>query len=106
MWLTRIREEKGARAQTKELLPSTEFLFGGQVKNLSQDLKASSELNPLSLGFPKKRGGQGGSFARGSGAGGSFRGGRGGRGHYGGRGRGAGSGRGAPTDRLSKFKSN
>ena len=102
MWLTRICEEKGARAQAKDLSPTSDYLFGGQVKSLSQDLKVSAELNPLAHGYsyPKKRGGP--SF-RGS----SYR----GRGSFRGRGssaRGrAGSSSGARGgSRLSKFKEN
>ena len=106
MWLKRIGEQKGARAQAKELPPTTEFLFGGKVKDLSMDLKASQELNPLAI-VPFKRGGhhrRGANFSggRGSGAGGSFsfpkpR----------GRGNGSARGRGSSTrggDRLSKFQ--
>ena len=104
MWLTRIRQEKEARAQAKELFPTTEWLFGGQIKTLAQDLKTSTELNPLAIDYGKKRGS--GNFRgrgfRGSGAGGSF--------SYRGRGasnavrgRGSSSGRGS---RLSKFKDN
>ena len=47
MYLTRIKEQKEARAQVKRLHPLTKFLFGGQVKELSQDIKAAEELDPL-----------------------------------------------------------
>ena len=47
MYLTRIKEQKEARAQVKRLHPSTKFLFGGHVKELSQDIKAAEELDPL-----------------------------------------------------------
>ena len=97
MWLTRIREEKGARAQAKELSPTTDHLFGGQVKTLSQDLKVSAELNPLALGYStKKRGGSSG-FRCSSFRGRPFR----GRGSTRGRG---GSNAGSRGSRLSKFK--
>ena len=97
MWLTKIREEKGARAQAKELSPTTDHLFGGQVMILLQDLKVSAELNPLALGYStKKRGGSSG--FRGSG----FRG-RPFRGRGSSRGRG-GSNAGSRGSRLSKFK--
>ena len=77
MYLKRIKEQKEARAQAKELSPSTEFLFGGQIKNLSQDIKASGELNPLAITHYRGRGGHFLNTApfsggRGSGAGGSF----------------------------------
>ena len=64
------------RAKLKELQPSTEFLFGGQVKGVCQDMKDSMELNPLAWGGTgsggKKSyraghhsgGGRGGSFSR------------------------------------------
>ena len=103
MWLTRIREEKEARAQAKELAPSTEWLFGGHIKALAQDLKTSNELNPLALNYGKKRGagnfrGRGG--FRGSGGSFSFRG-RGG--SHAVRSRGPSATRGS---RLNKFKDN
>ena len=102
MWLTRIREEKGARAQAKDLPPTTDYLFGGQVKSLSQDLKVSADLNPLAHGYPKKRGGsnfRGPSF-RGRGSfRGSFRG-------NSGRGRGGSNAGSRGGSRLSKFKEN
>ena len=103
MWLTRIREEKEARAQAKEITPSTEWLFGGHIKALAQDLKTSNELNPLALNYGKKRGagnfrGRGG--FRGSG-GFSFRG-RGG--SHAVRSRGGPSA--ARGSRLNKFKDN
>ena len=95
MWLTRIREEKEARTQAKELTPTTEWLFRGQIKTLAQDLKTSTELNPLALNYGSKRGS--GNFRgrgfRGSGAGGTFT--------YHGRGGGPTAARGS---RLSKFK--
>ena len=103
MWLTRIREAKEARAQAKELTPTTEWLFGGQIKTLAQDLKTSTELNPLALNYGSKRGS--GNFRgrgfRGSGAGGTFT-------YHGCGGSNAVRGRGGPTaargSRLSKFK--
>ena len=103
MWLKRIGEQKGARAQAKELSPTTEFLFGGKVKDLSMDLKASQELNPLAI-VPFNNSKRGGHFRHGNG----------GRGAGGfsnfpkprGRGSGSARGRGSSTrgDRLSKFQ--
>ena len=106
MYLTRIKEQKEARAQCKRLHPSTEFLFGGQVKELSKDIRAAEELDPLAPPPAKKffgqahgsRGGAGGQFTK-------FTRGRGSFGGYGSRGSGPtrgpkrGSGRG-----ISKFK--
>ena len=72
MRLTRIREQKGARNAAKKLSPTTDFMFGGQVLNLAQSIKASAELSPLALDFkPKKKPGFNRNF-KGSGAGGSF----------------------------------
>ena len=73
MYLTRIKEQKEARAQVKRLHPSTKFLFGGHVKELSQDIKAAEELDPLAPP-PKKffRGNQVAQRGGSSGSGGSF----------------------------------
>ena len=105
MWLKRIGEQKGARAQAKELPPTTDYLFGDKVKNLSMDLKASQELNPLAIVPFHKRGGghhrTGGSYAGGRGSGASGYQKPRGRGGPGARGRGGPSARG---DRLSKFQ--
>ena len=51
----------------------TQILFGGQVKELSQDIKAAEELDPLAPP-PKKffRGNQGAQRGGSSGSGGSF----------------------------------
>ena len=68
-----MKEEKGAREQVKELNPSTQYLFGGQVSEVSKDLKDSEELNPLAVkksfkpSFKKHA-----PLARGGGSGGSF----------------------------------
>ena len=50
MYFANVHKYKDARAQVKSLEPTTEFLFGGKVKDLCQDMKASMELNPLSSG--------------------------------------------------------
>ena len=107
MWLKRIGEQKGARAQAKELAPTTEFLFGGKVKDISMDLKASQELNPLAI-VPFNNNKRGGHFRHGHGHGGRGAGGFSNFPKPRGRGSGSGSarGRGSSTrgDRLSKFQ--
>ena len=100
-----MKEEKGARDAVKEQHPSTQFLFGGNVKGVAQDIKDSEELNPLALNPPKKlrRGGSGGYSGRGSsGAGGSFHKFQ----HKKSKNYGAGRGKSSANrgDRLSKFK--
>ena len=73
IYLQRVKEEKGAREQVKGLNPSTQYLFGGQVSEVSKDLKDSEELNPLAVkksfkpSFKKHA-----PLARGGGSGGSF----------------------------------
>ena len=47
LYLNRIKQDQQARAQVRELHPSTEFLFGGKVGELCKHLKDSAELNPL-----------------------------------------------------------
>ena len=51
-----MKQDQQARAQLKDLAPSTEFLFGGKVGALCKDLKDSAELNPLAShgSFPKR----------------------------------------------------
>ena len=100
-------QKQTRRTQLKDLVPSTEYLFGGGVKALCQDMKDSMELNPLATwtgpGSSKKfksnypnSSGRGGGFTR----------------HYtpkdpavdAPRGRGRGfRGRGGYGDRLKKF---
>ena len=48
LYLKRITKAKGAKTSVKRLSPNEHFLFGGQVGEVCKDLKASSELNPLS----------------------------------------------------------
>ena len=105
LYLKRFGTSKQARAQVKELVPSTEFLFGGKVTDLCKELKASAELNPLAGGSSKRgRGKPLGSNKYGENSGGHGA-------HSGSFSKfhakpcgGAGKGRG-PGDRLSKFKS-
>ena len=72
MRLTRIKEQKGARSAARKLLPTTEFLFGGQVVNLANNIKASAELSPLAIDFKMKKKPQGQRTFKGSGARGNF----------------------------------
>ena len=83
-YLKAIRDDpnkQNRRAQLKELIPSPEYLFGGEVKALCQDMRDSMQLDPLysfqpgqnSNPFKKGRRGQGGSSRPyGGGRGGSF----------------------------------
>ena len=55
----------------KRLHPSTQYLFGDQVKEVSKDIKAADELDPLAPP-PKKFKSSQSSLRGGGGAGGSF----------------------------------
>ena len=106
-----VKLQKQTRAQVKALTPSTSFLFGGGVKDISQNVKASEELNPLAVEssskFDKKRKAKFQSFGHAKKFGGA-----GGFGHVGFKGRGGGQqasgsgrGKGGPgKSRLNQFK--
>ena len=46
-FLFRITEHKNARSIVKRLNPSTRFLFGNKMGDVSRNLKDSEQLNPL-----------------------------------------------------------
>ena len=46
-YLFRITEHKNARSIVKRLNPSTRFLFGNKMGDVSRNLKDSEQLNPL-----------------------------------------------------------
>lgn len=102
LYLKRVGHNKQARAQLKELVPTTEFLFGGKVTDLCQELKASAELNPLSGGKKTRGGAWGSKFGNNTGGFGAP---SGGFTKFHGKPRVTGRGRGHGGDRLSKFKS-
>jgi hypothetical protein len=108
LFLKKIGNNKGAKNSVKRLQPSAQFLFGGKVGDVTKDLKASEELNPL-YGKYSKNGGVGSKnstfYHRGRG-----RGRGGGRGYQGkkrgGGGNHSGSNRGGSSSgsRLDRFK--
>ena len=109
LFLKKIGNNKGAKNSVKRLQPSAQFLFGGKVGDVTKDLKASEELNPLS-GKYSKNGGVGSKnstfYPRGRGRGRGRGGGRGYQGNRGGGGNHSGSSRGGSSSgsRLDRFK--
>ena len=80
-YLFRVTQQKNARQIIKRLEPSTRYLFGGKIGEVSKNLKDQDQINPLVNKFKNTRGG-GYSRAGYSGGGGYSRGGGFSRGGY------------------------
>ena len=66
-YLARVTQDKNARQIVKRLDPSTRFLFGGKIGEVSKNLKDQDQINPIVQKF-KPRGGTGyGGNSRGNG---------------------------------------
>ena len=68
-YLFRVTQEKNARQIIKKLEPSTRYLFGGKIGEVSKNLKDQDQINPLATKFKNNpRGGAGYSgYSRGGG---------------------------------------
>ena len=68
-YLFRVTQEKNARQIIKKLEPSTRYLFGGKIGEVSENLKDQDQINPLANKFktnPRGAGGYSG-YSRGGG---------------------------------------
>merc|ERR1719318_736222 len=68
-YLFRVTQEKNARQIIKRLDPSTRYLFGGKIGEVSKTLKDQDQINPLANKFKSnpRGGGAGYNYSRGGG---------------------------------------
>ena len=68
-YLFRVTQEKNARQIIKRLDPSTRYLFGGKIGEVSKTLKDQDQINPLVNKFKSnpRGGGAGYNYSRGGG---------------------------------------